>query len=925
MRNIFLLFCFSILSSLLFAQNNKAVLSGKLVDTSGKTPLAFATISIFKAKDTSIITYRLSDPAGNFKVTGLPLSIELRAVITSSGFSVYRKEFHFTSSQLNIDIGEIKMEPDIKTLDEILVFSERPPVSVKNDTIEFNASAFKTLPSALVEDLLKKLPGVDVDLDGNITVNNRRVNRILVDGKEFFGGDSKVATRNLPANLVDKVQVTDDKEELARNPETNKSELGQVINLKLKRSIKKGWFGKAYAGAGGNADRAHYESGAIINSFRDTFQVSALGYANNINRAGFGFDDLGEIGGFKRSGYSSASFGAGGDVSFGSTGQGIQKSAGAGININHDPKENLNLNFQYFFGQIITDYNSKVNAQQFIADTILNTLTSSKDRSENNTHRFASKITWEMDSFSTIIFRPGVTLRKSNSLRNSFSETSSNYDPKLNESNNKQRMVGDDVSYTHDLNYNHMFKKMGRSISFSSNLYYGDNDNDQYNLAGNIFYNSQIPVTILNQDRQKQTGNLRTSAVLSFNEPLSKTSSLRIFNTLNYFKDKDDLNTYEWNPLTGEYDLLNNDLSNGFERKGVKNTAAITLGISKKKMHFTPGLSLQSIHIKNDFLKDPMVVQKYFYVFPTFNFYFNNFNAGYNVFINEPSAYDLQPVVDNTNPLYQSYGNPDLVPSIVHILSAGFNKYDMKKLVSYNLYSNFNFTDHTIIRERTVDDKGVQTTRPLNVNGAWYGNLNFSISKQYKFKKDLRFSVRPSLSFNGTRSFVIVNSNKSEYLNFIISSSIMWTFNWKDLVEFNQRYNLNHQRGRYESDAFPDLSVISHVSTTELVIRLPKNWVWESTVDYRYNPQVAPGFSKNIFRWNAGINYLFLKEKKGQLRLYVFDILKQNTSAFRFVRENYIQDIESNTLTRFFLITFTYNIREFKGGKVGGRNSFFKF
>jgi hypothetical protein len=145
------------LSSLLFAQNNKTVLSGTLVDTSGKTPLAFATITIFKAKDTSIITYRLSDPAGNFKVMGLPLNVELRAVITSSGFSVYRKEFHFTSSRLKIDIGAIKMEPDIKTLDEILVFSERPPVSVKNDTIEFNASAFKTLPTALVEDLLKKI------------------------------------------------------------------------------------------------------------------------------------------------------------------------------------------------------------------------------------------------------------------------------------------------------------------------------------------------------------------------------------------------------------------------------------------------------------------------------------------------------------------------------------------------------------------------------------------------------------------------------------------------------------------------------------------------------------------------------------------------------------------------------------------------
>jgi len=925
MRNIFLLFCYALLSNLLFAQNNKATLSGKLVDTSGKIPLALATITIFRAKDTSIITYRLSDPAGNFKVTGLPLNIELRAVISLSGFSVYRKEFQFTLSQLSIDLGIIKMGPDIKTLDEILVFSERPPVSVKNDTIEFNASAFKTLPSALVEDLLKKLPGVDVDLDGNITVNNRRVNRILVDGKEFFGGDSKVATRNLPANLVDKVQVVDDKEELDRNPEINKTELGQVINLKLKRSIKKGWFGKAYAGAGGNTDRGHYETGAIINSFRDTFQLSVLGYANNINRAGFGFEDFDKIGGYRRSGYNATTFGAVGDVSSGSTGQGIQKSAGAGININHDPKENINLNFQYFFGQIITNYNSKLNGQQFIADTILNTLTSSEDRSENNTHRFASKITIEIDSVSMITFRPGISMRKNNSQRYSFSETSSNYDPKLNESDNKQKVDGDEFSYTHDLNYNHMFKKTGRSISFSNNLFYGDNDNDQYNLAKNIFYNSPIPITILNQDRQKQVDNLRTTTVLNYSEPINKTSSLRIFNTFNYFKDKDDLNTFEWNPLTGEYDLLNNDLSNGFKRRGIKNTAAFTLGMSKNKMHFSPGISLQSIHIKNEFLKDPTVVQKYFYVFPTFYFYFNNFNAGYSVYINEPSAYDLQPVVDNSNPLYQNFGNPDLVPAIAHSFNTGFNKYDMKRSVSYNFYINFNFTKHAIIRERTIDDLGVQTTRPLNVNGTGYGNLNFSLTKQYKFKKDLRFSIRPSLNFNGTRSFVILNSDKSEYQNFTISSSIMWTLNWKDLVEFNQRYSFNHQRGRYESDAYPDLSVISHVSTTELVIRLPENWVWESTVDYRYNPQVAPGFSKNIFRWNAGINYLFLKEKKGQIRLYVFDILKQNTSAFRFVRENYIQDVESNALTRFFLITFTYNIREFKGGKVGGRKGFFNF
>src|SRR5882757_3437151 len=276
---------------------SQGILKGTISDSAGKQPLGLATITVFKAADTAIITYRLSNPEGEFKVPGLPLNINCRAVISFSGYRVYRREFTLSAAQPQLDWGTILLPPDSKSLDEVLVIAERPPVTVRRDTIEFNASAFKTIPNALVEDLLKKLPGVQLDADGNITVNGKPVNRILVDGKTFFGDDPKMATRNLPANVIDKVQVTDDKEEMMRNGDDNPNNVGKVVNITLKKGVKKGWFGKLYAGAG--TDKL-YETGGIANIYRDTLQVSVLGYMNNLNRAGFSYSELLSAGGFDR-------------------------------------------------------------------------------------------------------------------------------------------------------------------------------------------------------------------------------------------------------------------------------------------------------------------------------------------------------------------------------------------------------------------------------------------------------------------------------------------------------------------------------------------------------------------------------------------------------------------------------------------------
>lgn len=355
-------------------------ITGKVTDSISKKILPLATVTVFKAKDTTIITYRLSGPDGEFKIPSLPLDIPLRVMVTYSGFEAFRKDFILSANKSSIRFDSVFLLTTSKQLDEVIVVAERPPVMIKKDTIEFNASAFKTLPNALVEDLLKKLPGVMVDADGNITVNGKTVNRILVDGKTFFGDDPKMATRNLPANIIDKVQVTDDKEELLKNGDNNTNNIGKVVNITLKKGVKKGWFGKMYAGAG---TEERFEAGAIANVFRDTLQVSALAYTNNLNRPGFSYSDLSQTAGLQRSssvsGGSSTSIwnnGNGGSISingvnFGGTTTGVATSKGAGFNINHAPNLKKSFFLQYFFGNVQTDKQTLTDIKQYNVDTVI--------------------------------------------------------------------------------------------------------------------------------------------------------------------------------------------------------------------------------------------------------------------------------------------------------------------------------------------------------------------------------------------------------------------------------------------------------------------------------------------------------------------------------------------------------------------------
>jgi hypothetical protein len=918
MRRAGLIAILSLITTVLFAQN-KGSIKGELKDSLTKQVLAFATVTVFDAKDTSVVSYRLSDPSGKFQVPAIPFNLRCRVVISMQGYRGWRKEFELTKETPQLDLHTIFLNNDPKELDDVTVIAERPPVVMRNDTLEFNASAFKTLPSALVEDLLKKLPGVEVDLDGNLTVKGKKVNRLLVDGKEFFGGDHKLATRNLPANLVDKVQVADDKEELESNPQMTKDEVGQIINIKLKKAVSQGWFGKAYAGIG--TDERH-EAGAIVNIFKDTAQISLLGYSNNVNKPAFGFQELDQIGGLNRGGSRSA----GSTVTEDMGGQGIQQSRGAGFNYNNLFGKRFTVNLQYFYGHTNAYYSQMNNTQRFFGDTILATESSNVRQSKNNSHRISGSVNFKMDSMTTFILRPSFNYSDSRNKGFLDNLTTDNFKGKTNGIHGDNNFYSRSPDYSHSLSISHRFRKKGRFLNITSNLSTRDGSGDAYSDNVYTFYlNSIGKDSVINQLRASDNSNFRSDLNISLTEPISKSTSLVLTNQSNYLREDNDQGYFYKDYQTGNYDVYSNLYSNGVERAGWRNYVIAFLSIKVKKWLFRPGVTYYSAVLKNRYMKNPGVDQRLSYVYPSLSINYNSLTVSYRANINEPSANDLQQVIDISNLFYKSYGNPSLQPTYAHSVSANYYKYSPKgHSLSFNL--NGTLANNTVVRNTSIDSRRVSESRPFNVDGRKSINANFNYTRQYKMSKKYRLSVSPAGNYNFSSSFVSFNNNLSRVENQNINGWLRVSFNYNDVIEFNQRYGLTKTSSRYQDKTrYKNVDYNTESGETELVIRWPKHFVWESLMNYSYNPRVAPGYRKQTVRWNAGASYLFLKQEKGQLKFSVVDLLEQNVSVYRYVYENIISDSQATTLQRYFMLSFIYNIRTFSGGKVGGRqrNYFF--
>lgn len=903
---------------------NKGALTGTLIDSATNKPIPYATVTVFKAIDTAIITYRLTDDKGAFHIPSLPIGLRARVVISTMGYAVRRREFTLTPDKPELNLGQVKMQTSSIALNEVLIKAEQPPVMIRKDTIEFNASAFKTLPDALVEDLLRKLPGVSVDRNGNIMVNGRAVSKIYVDGKDFFGGDTRIATRNLPANVIDKIQVTNDQQALKRDPYMAEADIPQVINLKMKPGVKKGAFGKLYGGGG---TQGKFETGGIINTFRDTTQISIIGYGNNVSKSGFGYDDVYNSGGFNRSGWSSYMTNSTGgfainDISFGGTDQGLQTSAGGGFNFNTMTKSKVQLNLQYFYGQIKSNVHGLVNTQQFYSDTTLNSLQTNDQGRKTNSHNFGSRIQFKTDSLTEFDIQPNFAIGNNNSNSLALTNSSSNFLNALNKSTNNQQINGNNFSTSSVLSIDKDFKKKGRNFSLFATIDAGNTSSDQYNQVNNIFYQPASSNT-LNQLRLNTIDNLDVRGTFRYSDPLTKTLSLIESVTTEYISNTNNIETYTAD-ANNNYTILNNGVSGNFDRVGWKNNISTGVRYKLKDFSIQPSLRVNSVIIDNKFQNAPTVKQRFFNLLPSVYGSYKVFSLNYQMNLREPSVVDLQPIPNNTNPLYIIYGNPELKPATSNYVNLSMRKFDTKHSLTYNISINGTITNNSTVSSRTVSSTGVQTIRPVNVDDVWEFGNRLSFQKDKKFGTNSQISLITSNTVGYTRSVVILNANMSRYNIVRLAPAAEVRLNLNDKFEFNQAYNLNYSRSDYQSTDFTDIDITYQDAKSEFIVRPHQNLVFETTMDYRYNSQAVPGLQRSYYKWNAALTYIFLKGRRGQLKFAVNDILNQNVSAYRYVRDNYIQDSQTSTLRRYGMLTFTYNIRNF-GAKVGGRNQLLRF
>ncbi len=924
MRSLLLFLSLFLFSATVQAQQHKGLIEGLVVDSTSGKPVSLATVSVFLSSDTSLITYRLSDEKGMFRVTGLPLSTPLRVVVTYSGFGVFRREFTLPSTHPSLKLGTVFLKETSLTLNEIIIQGERPPVVIRKDTIEFNASSFKTLPDALVEDLLRKLPGVHVDKDGQILVNGRRVSTLYVDGKDFFGGDVRIASKNLPANVIDKVQVTNDKEALRDNPLLAEADIPQVINLKLKPGIKKGAFGKAYLG-GGIKNKG--ESGALFNLFRDTTQLSLLAYANNLNKAGFSFTDLRSAGGFNRGSWGNANGNGNGGlsidkVSFGGYGSGVMTSSGGGGNFNTILKDKIQLNLSYFYGAVISDYDELRNSRQLWSDTLLNTRQHLDEQSRNYAHMISSRISFPLSPHIKIEYKPTVVFTRD--LKEQLFQISStqNYKGLVNQNNNEQQFNDHGFTYLSWLRIMPTFKKKGRSLNFTNHTSIDRTENRLSNLAENTFFDPSS-VVITDQLRQTDSRQLRNFTIARYTDQLSEQLILTGSIDFTYFNQRNQLESY-LPDANGEYLILLPSLSENFIRKGFHQNIGAGFRWKLKKWAISSSLGLGALRATNAFLNQPAVQQRFTFFLPSLELGYGIFTFNYQANFREPAAVHLQPVPNNTNPLFIRNGNPFLKPSYHHSYTIGLRKYEPGRSLTYHLSLNASTIKDATILSRTVDSQGIQTTTPTNVDGTWNAGTNMSLQKDFRWTKQHQLSLTMAQSFSYLNSILLLNQLRSDYQTFHYRPSVELRLNLNDKVEFLQAYAISHYRSRYADAFFQSQQVVLHDAKTDFILRPSPNWVWDMTLDYRYQSNSAPGLLKSYYRWNAGLTYLFLKGRKGQLKLAVNDILDQNIIASRVVRENLTEDMQGSTIRRHALLTFTYHLRNF-GEKAGGRRQLFNF
>jgi hypothetical protein len=906
MKNLLFLtlsFIFLSLSNLVLGQAMK--INGAIYDSTGSKPVNNATITAVRIKDSLLLSYTHSNLQGQFELKGFEIDT-FTLYIEHPSFETKTIYIFGNAENALLNVNSIKLGTKVQEFDEIMIYANKNPIYYRGDTLVYVADSFKVGENAVVEDLLKKLPGIKIDKDGKITSQGREISQVLVDGDEFFGSDPTIATKNLAAKGVESVEIYEKKNEDAALGDDEKI---QVLDLKLKDAAKRGYFGKVSGASdfGLIGENGFYEGELLFNKFDKKRKISVFVLSSNTPRSNFGWGDMNKFGLENERESSGMSMW---DQSAQKLTGGVPQTLKAGIYYSDRFGKTGKVGFNYSF------YNNKLSAienslsQYFLADSSYYTRDSSNNISTNQSHKINFNISSNLDSLTSFEIKPSVSFDIANTdntssakfLSEDFAPTFETIIQNVNESKG--------INFRNEMTINRKFRLPRRMLEFKYVTQLTDNKTDGKLITQSIFNQS---INSVDQKKINDNSSISHYSFLTYTEPFNKNWKGQVEYLFEYGTSKQDKQTFN-RGLDSSYTENVSFLSNEFDNKRLQHRGTALLIYETNIQTIIGGLGFRSISINNNNLvSDTSINQQIYNFLPRFSYQFKpsmskRLGIFYTTNSSQPSISDLQPVQDNSNPNRIKVGNPDLKPNYVHNLRINFNSW--QAMTGKYIWSGANatLTNNAFANSTDFDSIGRQTSKTENVDGNLFANIFAGVGFPILNRK-IEFSPNVNASYTKYSNFI--NSQQNITKNTALSGGLSIEFQLDSLeIEISQSYSYNNPVSSLSASS--NLPYSAQNYGIDFKWTLPAHVIIEFDAEYSINSQRANGYNKNLFILNAEIKKEFGARQNTILSLQANDILNQNLTVQRQLNGNIITDNFTKIISRYFLMKLTYKFNNNK-------------
>lgn len=895
MRTITLLLIVTLmLTGLGYAQQTLKI-SGQIVDARTKQTLQGATISILNKKTGIFINYAVSNRKGQFQIGSVPEKIPVDVIISFTGYNDTSASFTFDGKVKIVNTGTWALDTANQEMEAVVVTARKPPFVVKNDTLEFNASSFKSLPGDMVQDLLRKLPGMVVDAQGNVTVNGKKVNRIKVDGRDFFTGDLKVALENLPTAIIDKVQVMDTRERgKERNSIINPISENVTLNLTLKQDKKKGSFGSVGAGYG---SRDRYAAGAFLNKFRGTQRVSLIGSTSNTGDRVRGAFPMGNEGG--------------GGI--------LKNTSFGGIQLNDDLSPRSKIDFNYYFNSTQRPTETILERINILPDSSFLYNSRSWNESNNVNHSIKNNYDLTIDTFQNVYIETSVNFSNNRNISSRSAISTTTTEGKIinnqeNQNNNKTQSL----SLNNRVVYNRSSRNRRTDFTATWSLDMQFRNGRRLNQSNDTFYVPSYQINTLNQQGRDKGNGVGNNFSINFSHQLVPKKLTGIFNyTLLQNADAADLDIYNYDSTAGKFSDLDSIYSNHNRNNNWTHLVSASLGYRPtKKLSIELGTGYRIIN-QNNFLvwKDSTIRVEQRNFSPRLSTRYNlnktsSLTTNYSVESTAPSTEQLSPVQDNTNSLHIIVGNPYLRSSIMHRVGAGLQYFSRAYKFNLSLDGRGSFTQNQIINDTYYDSSAKQISTYQNVNGARNFSLSASGGSRVKLRAwNLSFIASANIITNRTLSFVDRELNIANNITF--APQVNFNLQYDTKLNIQVTGTLEYHSTKYSLDSVQDIQYQSRKIFGFVRAAPVERLEIFSAINYLFDGQLPANFQRSRTIINCGLGYSLLKRKELRIGLTVNDLLNNNISVSRSITSIAIETRQTMTLRRYAMLTINYRFGQF--------------